>query len=196
MCNDYRFKKSLADLRQLFGDLGVELVWDGGAPNLEPRDDIRPTDLAPIILGRDGQAELKQLRWGFPRDKGGPVINFRSDGRSFGQGRCLVPADGFYEFKGARSPKSKWLFTMGEDALFCIAGLVRDDRFTLLTQPPGPDIAPFHDRQIAILPRERWAAWLDPSQPSEPLLAPLPAGTLRAVQVGGPPSPVQQGLFG
>ena len=62
------------------------------------------------------------------------------------------------------------------------AGLVRDDRFTLLTIEPGPDIAPFHNRQIAILPRSRWAAWLGPPD-AQPALRPLPAGSLKVEQI-------------
>jgi putative SOS response-associated peptidase YedK len=63
----------------------------GGAPNLEPRDDIWPTDVAPIIRANKDGAELIQLRWGFPpgRPKGPPVINMRSEKRRFPRGRCL-----------------------------------------------------------------------------------------------------------
>jgi putative SOS response-associated peptidase YedK len=114
--------------------------------------------------------------------KGGPLINFRSDGRRFPTGRCLIPADGFYEFTGPKAPKSKWLFTTADSDLFCIAGLVRDDRFTMLTMEPGPDIAPYHDRQIVILPRDQWAQWLDTAEP-QPVFAPLPAGSLNVVQI-------------
>ena len=184
MCNEYRFKQSLDRIAQEFSQLSIPLHWLGGAPNLEPRDSIRPTDPAPVIVGSPEGAELKQLRWGFPpKGKGGPVINFRSEGRQFDHGRCLIPADGFYEFTGEKSPKSKWLFERADDLeLFCIAGLVRDDRFTLLTCEPGPDIAPYHDRQIVILHRRHWAAWLNTSEPQPPL-GPLPAGSLNVTQV-------------
>jgi putative SOS response-associated peptidase YedK len=183
MCNEYRFKQSLDRLAREFAVLKLPLHWAGGAPNLEPRDSIRPTDLAPIIVGSADGAELKQLRWGFVQAGRPPVINFRSDGRRFPVGRCLVPADGFYEFTGAKYPKSKWLFTRADEReLFCIAGLVRDDRFTLLTAEPGPDIAPYHDRQIAILHRKHWAAWLGPAE-AQPPLDPLPAGSLKVEQV-------------
>ena len=182
MCNEYRFKHSLDHLRNVFGSLSIPIRWTDGAPNLEPRDSIRPTDPAPILIGASDGAELKQLRWGFANPhKGGPVINFRSDGRRFPTGRCLVPADGFYEFTGDKAPKSKWLFTAANDDLFCIAGLVRDDRFTLLTMEPGPDIAPYHNRQIVILPRDQWAAWLGPS--SDATIAALPAGSLKVTQI-------------
>jgi putative SOS response-associated peptidase YedK len=182
MCNEYRFRQSLDKIAEDFNKLELPLSWVGGAPNLEPRDSIRPTDPAPVLVGRDAGVELQQLRWGFPRPTGGPLINFRSDGRRFPQGRCLVPADGFYEFTGAKSPKAKWLFTGAEAELFCIAGLIRDGRFTLLTTEPGPDMAPFHQRQVVILPREDWRAWLGAS-PEAPPLKPSPAGTLQVERI-------------
>ena len=185
MCNEYSFKVSLDQLVEDFGRLGIALGWEGGAPNLEPSGSIRPTDLAPVIVGAGEGAMLRRLRWGFPRQKGGAVINFRTEGRRFPQGRCLVPADGFYEFTGDRAPKSKWLFTPTQGDFLCIAGLIREDRFTLLTTGPGPDIAPYHDRQVVILPRERWAAWLGPPGEAEPL-GPAAGGTLSVRQVRGP----------
>jgi putative SOS response-associated peptidase YedK len=181
MCNEYRFKQSLDHIADEFSRLSLPLVWAGGAPNLEPRDSIRPTDPAPILVGAPQGAELKQLRWGFAQPKGGPVINFRSDGRRFPSGRCLIPADGFYEFTGDKAPKSKWLFTAANDDFFCIAGLVRDDRFTMLTREPGPDIAPYHNRQVVILPRTQWADWLGPSP--DATIPGLPAGSLKVEQI-------------
>lgn len=182
MCNEYRFKQSLDRIADAFSRQSLPLHWAGGAPNLEPRDSIRPTDPAPVILGAPGGAELKQLRWGFEQPKGGPLINFRSEGRRFPVGRCLIPADGFYEFTGAKAPKAKWLFTATDDDLFCIAGLVREDRFTMLTMEPGPDVAPYHQRQIAILPRDQWAAWLGPAEAQRPLPT-LPEGSLAVTRI-------------
>jgi putative SOS response-associated peptidase YedK len=182
MCNEYRFKQSLDRVVEEFSKLTIPIHWAGGAPNLEPRDSIRPTDPAPILVSTPhGGAELQQLRWGFARPAGGPLINFRSDGRRFPSGRCLIPADGFYEFTGEKAPKSKWLFTAAGDDLFCIAGLVRDERFTMLTMEPGPDIAPYHNRQIVILPRTQWADWLGPSP--DAVIPALPAGSLKVAQI-------------
>jgi putative SOS response-associated peptidase YedK len=182
MCNEFKAQRSLDDLIREFGQLNIPLEFAGGRPNLEPLASVRPTDPAPIIVGEDGAARLKELRWGFPNPRGGAVINFRSEGRRFPTGRCLVPIDGFFEFTGAKAPKSKWLFEPAEGDMLGVAGLVRDDRFTLLTCAPGPDIAPYHDRQIAILPRSRWAAWLGPPE-EQPPIEPLPAGSLKVTQV-------------
>ena len=70
---------------------------------------------------------------------------------------------------------------------FCIAGIWRStpdvgEALTMLTMAPGPEIA--HDRQIAILDRAPWADWLDPAVPAQPLLKPLPAGSLAVEQMG------------
>ncbi|MFN3583250.1 SOS response-associated peptidase [Phenylobacterium sp.] len=181
MCNEYHFQRPLHELMEEFSRLNVPFDWAGGAPNLEPLASIRPTDPAPVVVSHAGGARLMRLRWGFPGPRG-PVINVRSEGRHFPTGRCIAPADGFYEFTGTKAPKSKWLFEAADGGMLGIAGLVRDDRFTLLTCAPGPDMAPYHDRQVAILPRRDWAAWL--GEPGEqPPLDPLPAGSLRVTQV-------------
>jgi putative SOS response-associated peptidase YedK len=191
VCNDFGNRIPYDDYLRAFSELRVPVRFPTAAPNLEPRDDIWPTDPAPVIRRRDDGIELVQLRWGFPpsRPKGAPVINFRSEGRRFPAGRCLVPASHFYEFTGTRSPKAKWKFTKAGEAWFCFAGLWRPmpdgsgHAFTLLTVEPGPDVAPIHDRQMAILERDRWLAWLDLSRPEAELLRPLPAGSLDVEQV-------------
>ena len=145
-------------------------------------------------------AELVIRRWSWPGPGGKPVYNFRSDGREFGNsargGRCLIVADGFYEFTtpevapGAPKPrrKHKWLFTKPGEEWFCIAGLWRataevGEAYTMLTCPPGPDVAPYHGRQVVVLDRADWAAWLDDSNPAAHFCRPLPAGTLAVEQV-------------
>lgn len=194
MCNDYRLEIDLTAIVGEFQELGISIRFPEGAPNLQPRTDIRITDPAPIVRGVEpGVGDLVQRRWSWPGPGGKPVYNFRSDGRAFASGRCLIPADGFYEFTKPADPakklKDKWLLTRKGEGMFCIAGLWRTDpavgeAFTMLTMAPGPDIAPFHDRQIAILDRDRWAAWLDPNVPAQTVLHPLPAGSLEVRQVG------------
>jgi putative SOS response-associated peptidase YedK len=57
------------------------------------------------------------------------------------------------------------------------------DAFTLLTIEPGPDVAPIHGRQMVVLDRAEWLAWLDLTQPDAELLRPLPGGSLVFEQV-------------
>lgn len=196
MCNDYRLKVDVEAIRQDFADIRVRIRFPEGIPNLQPRDDVRITDTAPIVrasAGEPGAAELVQRHWSWPGPGGKPVYNFRSEGREFSTGRCLIVADGFYEFTQHSDPKSKrkhkWLFTLKDHAWFCIAGLWRragesGEAFTMLTTEPGPDVAPYHGRQIVVLGREQWGAWLDPGTPAGRLLQPLPAGSLAVEQVG------------
>ena len=75
----------------------------------------------------------------------------------------------------------------GED-WFCIAGLRRpmpdgSEAFTMLTTKPGPDVAPIHNRQVVVLERDDWRAWLFLERPEAELLRPLPAGSLAVEQV-------------
>jgi len=192
MCNDFGNRIPYDAYLQAFRELRVPVRFPEAAPNIEPRDDIWPTDPAPAIRRlEDGSNEFTLLRWGFPpgRPKGAPIINFRSEGRRFPVGRCLVPASHFFEFTGTKSPKSKWQFTKRGEDWFCFAGLWRPiadgagAAFSLLTTEPGADVAPLHDRQPVVLERADWAAWLALSRQEATLLRPLPAGSLAVEQV-------------
>lgn len=69
MCNDYRLKVELASIIEQFADLKIRIRFNEGAPNLEPRDDIKITDFGPIVRAIDGnvdEAELVQRRWSWP----------------------------------------------------------------------------------------------------------------------------------
>jgi putative SOS response-associated peptidase YedK len=196
MCNDYRLRVDAASIAEAFSDTNIRIRFGEGIPNLQARDDIKITDIAPIVRAIPdvrGEADLVQRRWSWPAPNKRPVYNFRSEGREFTSNRCLIVADGFYEFTDPadklRKRKNKWLFTKQDEPVFCIAGIWRDvvgvgEAFTMLTVAPGPDIAPYHDRQIAILQRDAWADWLDPAVPAQSLIRPLPFGTLTVEQVG------------
>jgi len=192
MCNLYTQTKSVDEVARIFREMQVPLVFPEGAPNLAPRD-IAITDPGPIVrAGDDDSYELVVRRWSWPGPGGKPVYNFRSDGREFPSGRCQIVADGFYEFTTHSDPKSKrkhkWLFTKTDEPWFCIAGIWRDtdvgEAFTMLTTEPGPDVAPYHNRQIVVLKREDWARWLDPRSSAKDILRPLPRGSLKVEQVG------------
>ncbi len=193
MCNLYRLEKAHDATARLARELGRQLEFPEGIPNFEPRAEIRITDRAPIArVGQSGEVELVQRRWSWPGPGGKPVYNFRSEGREFSSGRCLILADGFYEFTPHSDPKSKrkhkWLFTLADEPWFAVAGLCRTDSavgeaFTMLTCDPAADVAPYHNRSIVVLPPEQWSHWLDTSIPARELLKPLPAGSLAVEQV-------------
>lgn len=175
MCNDYRLMVDVASIVEDFADLKIKIRFSEGSPNIEAREDIKITDMGPIIRpveGASDEADLVQRRWSWPGQNKRPVYNFRSDGREFTSNRCLIVADGFYEFtdpaEKGKKKKDKWLFTKRDEAIFCIAGIWRDTKdvgeaYTMLTMEPGPDIKPYHDRQIVILERSAWADWLNPA---------------------------------
>lgn len=193
MCNDYRLETDIASISEDFADLKIKIELPEGTPNVQAREDIKISDTAPIVRAVDGArcaGELVNRRWSWPGSGGKPVYNFRAEGRTFDSHRCLILADGFYEFtdpQPGHKRKTKWLFTLRDHDWFCIAGIWRQhpsgEAFTMLTIEPGEDVAPYHSRQIVPLPRDRWADWLDASVPAERVLQALPKGSLQVERV-------------
>jgi putative SOS response-associated peptidase YedK len=185
MCNAYAMKIPPSVLVEAFHQFRIPLVFPEGLPNAEPTDWIRPTDPAPVIqAAADGAASLSRVRWGLPPSQTGRplLINMRSEGRTFRDGRALIPASWFYEYTGSRYPKTRWTLRPIGQPFVTFAGLVRETpvgtRFTLLTVDAGPDIQPIHGRQPAIVAPEDRAEWLVRGAP----LHPSPAGTLEVFQ--------------
>lgn len=215
MCNEFARRMTPDQLRAGWGATDAKLLFPEGVSNMPALDSIRITDTSVILraaAGEAGAAEAVTRRWSWPGAHGKPVYNFRSDGREFENkatsGRCLIPADGFYEYKDApdedagpvdlfgavaakpakKAVKAKWEFSMPGLDWFCIAGLWRSDAqvgeaWTMLTCEPGPDIAPYHDRQIVLLTPPDYARWLSGEAPASSLCKPLPAGMLAVKRV-------------
>ena len=202
MCGRYSFTLPPEAIRELFR------VVTG--LNLQPRYNIAPTQVVPVIgLEPSGERALKQFRWGLiPRwskemPKSAPLINARSEGiatgKMFGEAfqkrRCLVPADGFYEWRKDKSDKRPWRILDAERPAFAFAGVWEGWRnpageivrsFAIVTTDANDKLAPIHDRMPVMLKREDEDAWLDPGSP-EPtllsLLAPYDAAKTALYQV-------------
>lgn len=152
--------------------------------DLQPRFNIAPTDPVLAIRERAGEREPGQLRWGLvppgkaPKQTGRPIINLRAESirsgafnEAFRERRCLVPADGFYEWRRTDDGKVPVWISLPENELFAFAGLwsqSRDDdggeltSCTIVTCEPTEQIRPVHNRMPVILPRDGESTWLAP----------------------------------
>lgn len=189
-----------------------------GLPNppsdLPPRYNIAPTQsVATIVYSPDtGQNELVMMRWGlipaWAKDPsiGSKAINARSETlvekpmfrSAVSKRRCLVVADGFYEWqKQPDGSKVPMYISLTDHDIFGFAGLWERwtepesgesvTTCTIVTGPPNELIAPIHNRMAVILPREAYGPWLDPSQTdgkeAVKLLKPYPADRMVAYPV-------------
>ena len=165
MCG--RFTLTTKDGEYLGDRFGAQLPVGAG---LE-RFNICPTEEVLAVQAGEG----KLLTWGItPKWKGGPLINARVETcfekQPFSRliaspkRRCLILADGFYEWmrsEDAKSPRQPFRFSLADGAPFAFAGLETFGECTILTTAPNPLVARLHDRMPVILrgPDEE-AAWL------------------------------------
>lgn len=177
-----------------------------------PDFDVRPRwNVAPgqdaLVVGEDRRGRrMGRLRWGLipagAPEARQPHVNARAETvartpafrEPFLRRRCLVPADGFYEWmRGAGG--SPVLFRPAAGGVLALAavwdhweaeGQPPRDGFAVVTVAANGDVSPVHDRMPALIPPSAFDAWLDRSAPPErleKLLAPAPEGTLRSHRV-------------
>ncbi len=188
MCGRYTVTVSECKLQQRF----VVTSGNGPAEIQLPRYNAAPGQILPIVfMDPDGTRRLIAARWGFPspmRTKttlGRPLINARAETvaikpafrTAFQSSRCLVPADGFYEWsrtgKTTRSRQSPRWFHLPDARLFAFAGLrAQTDGdngvttlFTILTSEARQPVSDVHHRMPVILHPEHESVWLDPATP-------------------------------
>jgi putative SOS response-associated peptidase YedK len=192
MCNDYEQLVSWVEYCEMMQALELGIPATQSELDLPLASDVRINDIAPVMRAAGNVIELTPMRFGFPpaRPQRGPVFNFRSERRRFEKSsRCLVPASAFFEFTGKKYPKTKHRFALNGAPFMAIAGIWREGldgnppSFTMLTAEPGPDVAPYHPRQIVVLRPENWSAWIYLTKPEVELLRPLPAGSLEVKTV-------------
>lgn len=188
---------------------GYELPAD-----LAPRHNIAPSQPVAVIPNT-GARKVELFRWGlipaWAKDPaiGNRLINARAETLSekpafrgaFRRRRCLILADGFYEWHAepGRRAKTPYYIRLTSGGLFAFAGLWETwqppagapvHSCTLITTTPNALIAPLHDRMPVILPEAVYALWLEPGEvpPArlQPLLAPYPAEALTAYPVNDP----------
>jgi len=194
------------------GEVLAELFEIDEKPHLAPRYNVAPTQEVAIVRARAaGGREMALVHWGLiphwakERAIGNRLINARGEtlaGKpsfrdSFKRRRCLIAADGFYEWQRLDGRKQPWLVRLRGGAPFGFAGLWSSwtdkasgeivESCTIVTTAPNDLLAPIHDRMPVIVPRERHSAWLDPAvsdpQSLAPLIASYPAGEMEARRV-------------
>lgn len=139
---------------------------------LVPRYNVAPTQEIPIVREIDGKREIALARWGMMIDTQEgkrPIFNARSETvttsrmfkHAFLSRRCLVPADGFYEWR--KIGKKKWPthFHKPDNDVFAFAGLWWNGFCTILTTEAADWFKPYHDRMPVILARSDYPTWLD-----------------------------------
>jgi putative SOS response-associated peptidase YedK len=152
--------------------------------NLAPRWNIAPTQSAPMVaIGKDGGRKLVLARWGLrpawmEKDPPtGPLFNARGETiaekpsfrSAFARKRCLIPADGFYEWKREGKARTPFFITRADGAPMVFAGLWESAKdgdgaplvsMTIVTTAANAQMAPLHDRLPVILEPPDWEAWL------------------------------------
>jgi putative SOS response-associated peptidase YedK len=208
-------------------------------PDLAPRYNIAPTQDVVAVREAAGVRRADLLRWGlvpsFAEDPavGNHLINARAETvarkpafrEPFQKRRCLVPADGFYEWRRVGRVRDPYLLKMRDGRTFAFAsvwdrwgtGAGRIESCAILTTAANELVSPIHDRMPVMLDRSDYALWLDPDAAEEDLhriLRPFPASEMVAYPVSPrvnstavddpecerpvaepPPAPVQTTLF-
>ena len=198
MCG--RFAR-FSDVHQMLGPLGVQ--WQG---DLLPNYNTAPSQQVLAVRQQDGRREAVQLRWGlipfWAKDKsiGYRMINARADGiadkpafrQPFRQQRCLIPADGFYEWRHDGGRKQPYYIHRKDNQPLVFAGLWsrwedRENReiiesCTIITGEPNELVAQIHNRMPVILDPAGCDEWLESDDRAslERLLSPIPAQLLAA----------------
>ncbi len=195
----------------LFNPMDIPARFKVSAAGLMPRYNMVPSQDIPVIIN-DGSKHLVMSRWGFipywaeDMSIGNTLINARGETvdekpsfkYSLPRRRCLVVADGFYEWRREGRRKYPYRVTLKNNELFGLAGLwdiwkspegEMIHSCTILTTRANELIQPLHERMPVLLSREAEAIWLDPnvtdSRLLKSLLTPYPADQMSLYEVTG-----------
>ncbi len=200
MCGRYLFTSPPEAAREAF-DVDIRV-------NFPPRWNVAPTQpIAVIRMSERRRRQFALARWGFiPSwakkdyfDKVGtkPLINARGETAAnmptfrsaFKRRRCLVPADGFYEWRTEKGARQPYLIRPAAGGLFAFAGLWETahdpdggeiDTAAILTIEAGPDVSVLHNREPVVIPPADYRAWLEADETNaalaQAMIVPAPLG--------------------
>ena len=179
MCGRFSQQRPASELAEIFA--AEPLADEPG-----PRFNIAPTDDALVVVQRNERRAITAYRWGLiphwadSAKVGSRMFNARAETLTaspafrdaFGRKRCLVPVDGFYEWKRVGAGRQPFLVARSDGRPLGLAGLWSGwhdpaaDRvirtFTIVTASPNAQVADLHDRMPVIVPEDAWSRWLDP----------------------------------
>jgi putative SOS response-associated peptidase YedK len=181
----------LRELGEVFAAAGVDGIAEGGAAEAEllshhrPRYNIAPAQPHLVLRRIDGRARLCLGHWGLPARGPGkaPSINVRAETAAskpafrdaFAQRRCVVPADGFFEWKAGPGGRQPLWIHRTDGRLLLLAGLYDEAPseaspaprtcFAVMTTAANSMVAAFHDRMPVLLSPEEAATWLAEPDP-------------------------------
>jgi len=188
MCNRFR---SIHEWSQI-----PRQLYSGPRVNFEFNPNVAPTEIVPVLIAGDGVGALRHKEIGADGKSRPPLLNARTDGMRKGQfrshlkkQRCVVPADGFYEWRD-EGGKQPYYFSRKDGKPLMLAGIweeaeYKDDKriaFAILTEEPNDLVASYHDRMPLALADDKVALWLDLSHEAplnENLLLDLAEFTVR-----------------
>lgn len=195
MCTRYQFHAEGCRALQRV----LELAWSLPGQSEIKTGDIRPGDLAPVLVGEGARIAARFMRWGYgsPRGKG-LIVNARAESADekpmFRQGlemrRCALAASSFYEWD---AEKRRYRFSLPGGPLY-MAGLYEpgegEERFVVLTTEANASVSGVHDRMPLLLAKETLRAWLLDKSAAKEILASTPPLLCRESD-----SPEQQTLY-
>jgi putative SOS response-associated peptidase YedK len=198
MCGRYMITSPFEAMARLFEAEPAALGPDAPRPNLSP------TQSAPVVLAGAAGRRIVPMRWGllppwYKTANGGPLLinaraetlaekpAFRTAAR---ERRCLVPADGFYEWQGEKGAKTPFVIRARAGGLLAFAGVWQDWRgpdgatiptFAIVTCAANATLAPIHDRMPVLIAPADFALWLGEAGPGAArLMVPAPDDALAA----------------
>jgi putative SOS response-associated peptidase YedK len=186
MCGRVALGHPSRAIRILFGIEPDELEFSD--TGLLPRYNIAPTQgLLACRATLSGERDVTAFHWGFvpswskdPKDslkynminaRGDKITASRAYAPAFKRRRCLIPVDGFYEWKGPKGQKQPYRIHMKSDAPFALGGIWEHwegadgsviESCAIITTEPNPLMASIHNRMPVIIAPDRHDAWLDP----------------------------------
>jgi putative SOS response-associated peptidase YedK len=197
MCGRYMITSSFEAMARLFEADLAELGPDAWRPN------VSPTEAVPVVVSHDGGRTIVPMRWGllpswYKTANGGPlIINARAEGiaerpayrRAVRERRCLIPADGFYEWQGEKGARTPHAIRPRGGGLIAFAGIWENWRgpeeriatCAIVTCDANATLRGLHDRMPVVVAPDDFGLWLGEAGPGAArLLVPGPEGVLVA----------------